>query len=1307
MIKYSVSKPYTIAVAVVAVIVLGVMSFMNMTTDLMPSMNMPYVLVMTTYPGASPEEVELVVTKPVEQAMTRTGGIKNITSVSSENSSIVMLEYDGSVSIDSVSLEIREYLDIVSSGWSDTIGSPTIMKLNPNMMPVMVTAVDGKGKSVEEISRIVKDEILPALEGIEGVGSVTALGSVEPRVEILINQEKLDDLNKRVLEGVDSELADTQIKLVDAQKELEDGRTELEKQREEQTKELDKARREINNGRSKLKSALNDMKLGETELTKAKNTINSTLKEMDSQESELKKAQEPLKKQISEVEKQIKELNSELKKAEKAESALKTKVEGMKALEKELSSLFEPTDEQIAELEKTRAALAELEPELETLTQGVASIKAGLQTAQGGLSELQSALKQTEDGLSAIAAGRAEAKAGLEEVNKKESELKSGKKQVESQLSQLDKASSQVTSGKKQLETELDKAEESIAEGEKTLRGKTQEFEAARDEAYEKAMLDGVITKDMISGILAAQNFAMPAGYIDENGKEILVKVGDKLVNEEELADVLLFVTPVEGVGAVYLGDVAEIKITNNAAELYTKLNGNNGVAITFQKQATFSTAEVCEAISNKLAQIQSTRGDVEFDTLMDQGIYINIVVSSVMDNLMYGGILAIIMLLIFLRRLKPTIIVALSIPTSVVFAIVMMYFSGVNLNIVSLAGLALGVGMLVDNSIVVIENIFRMRSMGISASRAAIEGAKQVAGAISSSTLTTICVFLPIIFVEGITRELFTDMGLTIAFSLIASLIVALTLVPAMSSTMLVKHKDGDADSLKGLKRVYESMLKFTLKYKAVVLLFAAALLGLSVWYISSIGMSFMPKMDSMQLSGTIVLEKGDNENDLKEMADEVSARFMQIPDIEVVGASIGGGAMMGGTDSVSVYISLKDDKQSTSEEVAYQMEQAVKDLPCKVSIQSSNMDMSAISGEGVSISVKGHDMDTLTNLAKDIALKLDGIEGLTEISSGTEDNTSELRVRVNKSLAMRWGLTVAQVFQQLSDTIKDGTEATTISMGSEDYPVIVMDGKAEGLTREKLMQLSITASNDREVRLCDIAVVEEATSPNAINHDSQQRVLRISAKPDAGYNIGLLGKEIEKIIESYPLPEGYTANVEGENETIVETLTNLLLMVGLAIILIYLIMVAQFQSFLSPFIVMFTIPLAFTGGMLALIITGNELSAISMLGFLILSGVVVNNGIVFVDYINRLRIGGMDKREAIVETGRTRLRPILMTAMTTILGLMTLAFGVGMGAEMLQPMAIVTIGGLLYATLLTLFVVPALYDLINRRPIKVRSQD
>ncbi|MCF6465017.1 efflux RND transporter permease subunit [Clostridium sp. Cult2] len=1222
--KFSVKRPYTVVVAVIVVLILGAISFINLNTDLLPSIDLPYVVIMTNYPGASPEEIEMIVTKPIEQATATVNNIKNVSSISRENSSIVILEFNNDTNMDSATIEINGMLDLIKPAWDDySISSPMLMRLNPDMLPVMISAVDVEDMDIVEISEMVREKIIPELESVNGVASVTGIGLLEEKIEILIDAEKIEDLNKKILNIVDSELSEAEDQLIKAKKEIEDGKSKLTSEEEKHSRSLVEGEKAITTAKEQISLAESKILAGKSELIRAEDELLKGLKEIDEKEEELKAAEEAL-------------------------------------------------------------------------------LALGGNLGKEGKVKLEG-IKQT---LELLSEKRAEADKGLETVSNKMAEVEKEENLIKSKKSEIAIQEQELKTGRLQLTMEMDKAKAQLERGEETLNEKIEEFDKAKEEAFKKASLDGVITPDMISGILAAQNFSMPAGYVSsEEGIKYLVKVGDKIKDVNVMENLLLFDTGEDVIGKIYLKDVADISKKDNSKDIYSKVNGNDAVMLVFQKQSTFLTSDISKDIREKSRELSLEYEGLSFTDLMDQGMYIDIVVDSVLKNIVYGGLLAILVLILFLRDMKPTFIIAVSIPISIIFAIAMMYFTGVTINIISLAGLALGVGMLVDNSIVAIENIYRLRHEGKTAKEAAVEGAKEISGAIIASTLTTACVFLPIIFVKGLSRQLFADMGLTIAYSLFASLIVALTLVPTMASGMLKNTTGKDKPTYEKFINGYEKLLRSSLNHRGLVMILVTVLFVVSIFGGLSRGTSFIPEMDAPQMSMSIEMPDDATFKDTREMTDTVINRLLEIEEIETIGAfhSDAMSRLGGGTDrgSMSLYLLLDEEKNISNDEIKREIIELTEDLDCTINVSANTMDISAIVGSGIEVVIKGKEIDTLHDIASDMVKLLEETEGITQIDDGIEENLTEIRIAVDKEKAMEKGLTVAQVFSHINSMIGKDKTSTILSIENKDYPVIVLDKRHESITKDELEDLTInTKKNGEEIEVAigDISAISEAQGLSSIRRDSQERFISVKADLDVDYNIGLVSREFEKKLNDYKAPDGYKIELAGEREIIDESLMDLAKMLLLAIVLIYLIMVAQFQSLLSPFIILFTIPLAFTGGLLALVITGNEISLIAMLGFLVLSGIVVNNGIVFVDYTNQLREKGFDKTEALVLAGKTRMRPILMTAITTIFGLSTLSAGIGTGAEMVQPLAIVSIGGLTYATILTLFVVPVMYHLLNK---------
>ena len=1243
MAKFSVKRPLTVFVVVLAVVVLGIVAYLRMTPDLLPNMDFPYVVIVTTDPGASPEAVEEEITRPMEQSMATLDQIKEVTSTSQNSVSMVMLEFEDGVNMDTISVDIQQKISVLEGQWSDMVGTPYVLKINPSMIPVMVAAVSREGSDVYALSDLVTDELTGKLEGVSGVASVTVSGALTRQAHVILDQEKMEALSAKLADAVKAQLKKAEGKLYDAKRQVEDGE-----------KALSDAKRAAADG---VAGAMGDS--------------------------------------ADEVYKNLKELYDKLKNADIGDilGDIITDPEGsLEKLQQSLESLREQTKKMLDDLESGR-------------------LKAQM---EGDISDF---LVQMMDGMSQMTG-------------------------AELQLSQ---AKSQIESGLKQLREAFEKVES-------------------------QTDLGGLLSISTVSGLLTAQNFSMPAGYIDDNsGVSYMVSVGQKFENSTELENMVLFDLGLDGVEPITLGDVATVVVTDDSDQLYTKLNDENGILLSFNKQSNYATAAVSNNLTDRFRELESQYEGLTFVPLMDQGDYIYLIVETILSSLLWGALFSVVVLFLFLRDWRPTVITLLSIPVSVIFAVVLMYFTGVTINMISLSGLAVSVGMLVDNSVVVIENIYRLRAKGATIVQAAVSGAQQVLGAVTASTLTTVCVFAPIVFVEGLTRQLFTDLALTITYSLLASLLVSLTLVPAMASGMLRREFVPKPGLLDKIYPAYRRAIAWSLDHKAGVLLLSLVLLVTTAWGAVSRGFTFMPEIDMNNLSVTVTMPEDITRAEAVDLADQVVERVMSVENIESAGFMMGSGDMGGlsmasgdnGEFDVTGYLTMPEG--TFGSDAGKEIEALCADLPCKVTTAGvmSGM-MSYMTGTGVSLRVYSSDMESLQSAARSLGQRMEQVEGVQDVSDGLEDAAPALQVVVDRNKAMTKGITVAQIYMQVAAALQDTTTVADVTLDGESMEMIVDAAADSKLTREKLMDLTISPDSgamsssmssgmssmsgmdssmssamgsmggmssmgsgmsgmssssasaglsqltggesqdeDTSFKLGEVAEVKETVSLNSIQRDQQRRCITVSAAVADGYNVTKVTTAVQKALGSVTLPEGVTVEFDGENEQIMNAMQQLLLMLLLGVVLVYLIMVAQFQSLKAPFIVMFTIPLAFTGGFLALLLSGIEVSVISLIGFVMLVGIIVNNGIVLVDYINQQRLAGMGLREAIIDAGVTRLRPILMTSLTTILGLVVTALAKNAGTALIQPIALVCIGGLLYATLMTLFVVPCMYEILNKKEL------
>lgn len=1336
--KLSVKKPMTIFVAVIVVIVLGIVSVFKMTPDLLPNMDFPYAIILTTYPGQTPETVESVVTKPLEQSLSTIDGVKTITSTSSDNYSMLTLEFEDGTNMDTATVDMRGNLDTIKDAWPDGVGSPYLMKINPNMMPVAMVAVDYDGYDTVQISDYVNNELKNQLEGIDGVASVSTKGIVTQKENVIISQTKIDALNAKINDALNDKFGDAEKKISDAKKELQDNISKAEQgsdtieqsindlnsQQEEVAKQLADAQGKAQSGYTEILNAKMQLLDQQQSLTATKQTLTIAYQTLTQ-----------IKEKLDSLQDEKAQLTQQIETFEKIYNDYKDA----------LSKLANPdlTDEQLAQV---RAILAKIDEELDKYGFPKEELEERLNNAKNALTNVDKAITQTVEALKGLDTTEEKLDDTIAEIADKISQVDGGITQiaaavkgldnntvsVNQALSEIEKQQSlaayQLSGGLSVLNTkqsEVNSALTQLNSAQEELKSASDELSDQKDKAKKAANMTNTVTISNVSNILTAQNFSMPAGYVtDDENIKYLVRVGDKIDGDKEMQSLALFDTGIDGIGVVKLSDVADVFIADNSDEVFTKINGNSGVVFSFSKQSDAATATVSENIAKKLNSLTQENEGLHFTTLMDQGDYIDIIINSVLQNLLMGAVLAIIILYLFLRDIKPTLIVALSIPVSVIFALVLMYFSGVTLNMISLSGLAIGVGMLVDNSVVVIENIYRLRNLGVPPVKAALNGAKQVAGAIASSTLTTICVFFPIVFIEGLTRQIFMDMALTITYSLLASLIVALTLVPAMGQRMLRKVKPVKHGMFDKMLGGYEKSIRFVLKHRAVALIAAVVLLFGSMFGAVARGFSFMPNMASTELSVTVSLDDSATMDDTIDAAQNLLDTLSEYDEFETVGVMTGSTtSLMGLTGSVSssdadkgsvmAYAVFKDDKVKNSESISKEIEAELQSIDGDVVVSgsSSSSSMSAMLGDdGVSIKLYGDDLKTLQNTAKDMAEKLAAVDGIDETDNGIGATSGEIKVTVDKTKAAKKSLTVAQVYQQIAAAITSETTSSTLTNSGKDLDVVVIKDENNDVTKANIKDIKLTYTdkegNEKTTKLSEVAEISDSESMNSITRSDQKRYIKVSGTLKDGYTNTDVSNKAKALFDDYKLPDGCSIEYSGSNESTMEAVNQMLLMMLLGVILIYLIMVAQFQSLKSPFIIMFTIPLAFTGGFLGLLITGFDVSVVALLGFVMLCGIIVNNGIVLVDYINNLRLEGKERREAIVEAGKTRMRPILITAITTVLGLSTMALGIGTGSEIMQPIAIVCIGGLLYATIMTLYIVPVIYDILSKKELRKVSE-
>ena len=1280
MSKFCVKKPFTVLVAVIIVLTLSAVSLTKMTTDLLPEMDLPYMMVITTDPGASPEKVETDVTKPLESALGTVTGVTNVTSSSRENVSIVLLEFADGTNMDSTMVKVNTALNQVKDSLPDTCGASNVMELSMDMVATLYTSVNYEGKDIYELSDFVSDTLLPRLERLDGVASVSTMGLVEQTVEVRLDQSKIDDLNDKLLVKVSGKLDKAKKELNSAKGKLDKAQAQLEAQQESTSGQLGQA-----------SQATDQMSSYETQLTNQQASLGA-----------LQQARQAI----------VDQLADNGVKLDEVDDTVKT----MKSSAKQLSQLYRTLhnagmeDSMPLEDLKAAAGVAGLDEATiaaidQLIAQGnttVGSIQTSADTLESTANGLQQAKKSADSFDSQITSLQVQIQVteGILEQYKKAMKGKN--------YADIESAKIQAAAGFGSGAAQLQSAQDKLAEAEET-------YKTSREEALKNANLNSLLSMDTLSSLIYAQNFEMPAGYVDDKSDhQWLLKVGSAFDSTKDLEKMLL--CHVDGIGDVRLGDVAKVTVVDNAGETYAKVNGQDAIVLSVFKASTAGTSDVSKTCNKAIADLEAEYDGLEFTMLSDQGDYIEQFIDNIFSSMLWGAALAILVLAAFLKNVKPTLVVAFSIPFSVLVAALMMYFSGITLNIMSLAGLALGIGMLVDNSIVVIENVYRLRGRSLDPARASVQGARQVQGPILASTLTTVCVFLPMIFTTGYTRQLMLPFALTITYALVASLLVSLTVVPTMSSVMLRKTKERSHRFFDAALRGYEKVLSFCLRVKIVPLLIAIALLAFSVVEVIRMGVVMIPDIGADQITVSMKLDDDIKEQDAYKKADEVMDAMLKVNHVEKVGVLAGGGmsimtSSMGAQQDYTTYafMILPDDtvkKEEQVDAICDGIKAAGKKLGCDLTVSASAMgDMSTLMGSGLEVDVYGNDLDKLLEVSKDIEKLIGQVEGFENISNGQEEGDDVLRLVIDKDKAMRKNLTVAQIYSAISVGLTTEKKAATVTVDGQEMQVDILDD--DKLTRENLMNLELESNTTddegksvtKKYKLKDFAKVEETKGVATIARENNTRMMQVKADTKDGYNTTKLSEQVQKLLDDYQMPQGYSAEIGGETENTRQMVEQMVKMLALGLLFIYLVMVAQFQSLLSPFIILFTVPLAFTGGLIGLLIGHEQLSIMSLIGFLVLMGTVVNNGIVFVDYVNQLRIAGFEKREALLITGKTRMRPILMTALTTILSMCTLVFSQDTMAGASRGMAIVVAGGLLYATFLTLFIVPVMYDILYRK--------
>jgi len=1278
MEKFSVKKPFTVLVAVIMVLMLGFVSISNMQTNLLPDVNTPYLMVVTVYPGASPERVESEVSDVMQNALGTVAGVEKVTATSAENYSLLLMQFSDDTDMNSAMVKVSNKVDQTTASLPSSCLTPSIIEYSLNMNAFMTAAVSREGSDVYDLSEFVSDTLVPYVERKGGVSSVSANGLIEKMVQVQLSQEKIDAINEKLLEVIDVQLADARKQLESAEAQIEAGRKEYDRQFKNYNK-----------------------------------TVSDTVMQQFS--GQVGEAVETVRKQAQALLDSVNQLIAVVQEPEIQQALIDVRDGLQRVMDK-----FNETG--MKDIDSLIEIVAELRDITDKLTGALQQLQQRLNTEAG-----------TEGSTAADLADDLQVQQSLNTIYNTLNDVIKAMDDVPGLMSTFSDALGTYSQQQMQAYMKFTEAREMLNEYEKQLAEAKQTYADAEEKAMASSDVSKLLDIDTLAQLIYAQNFSMPAGYVkDSSGKSWLLKVGEEYDSIEDISGALLL--HVDGFGDVRLSDVADVEVIDNAEASYTRLNGERAAVLKIYKGATSSASEVSDNCLSAFQELEAQYDGLHVVVLSNQGNYITIIVKSILSSMVIGAALAIIVLAIFLRDVKPTLVVGFSIPLSVLFAVVLMYFTGMDLNVMTLAGLSLGIGMLVDNSIVVIENIYRLRGRGVPAARAAVQGAKQVGMSVVASTLTSVCVFLPVVFSSSIVKSLMQPMSLCIGYCLMASLIVALTVVPAAASTVLKKAEPKQLKWFDKIQDKYAKSLEWCFRHRALPLLAAVVLLAFCGWRVFSMGVELLPTITSNEAIVTLSTTKDLSKEDSYTIAGKAVEAMLEVDHVEevgittdtrVAGMDIGqlglpttitdllNAANSYGTYQVNVMLdeSLSSSEIETARQALEDALSGIEDCTAKVEI-SGMQELTSQLASGLSVKIYGADSETLSQLSEKVVDIVNDTEGFANATNGLGSGDATINLQIDRDKVRSYGLTVAQVYQQIAAKLTTTTTAQTPVTVDGSTMSVQISNNLDPVTKENMMDITfettvMSADGTTSTGTCtlaDMATWDTGSAPDSITSEDQTQYVSVTADTLDGYNTTVQARVLEKKLNEFALsdemPEGCSFSMGGESDSVNFMVNEMVQWLALALPFVYLVMVAQFQSLLSPFIVLFTIPLAFTGGLLGMLFTGQQLTMISLMGFIVLMGTVVNNGIVFVDYANQLRLGGMERRAALIATGKTRMRPILMTTLTTVLAMLQLVFSNDMASQLMSGMAIVIICGLSYATLMTLYIVPILYDILFKKP-------
>lgn len=1018
--KLCIRKPVTTIMVTLMVFIAGIVSYFNLDQALMPDMDLPIAVVMTTYVGASPEEIEELISKPMEESLGSIANVDTVTSYSSTNSSMVLLQFVDGTDIDMAAVDMRDKIDQMKSTLPDAAGDPMVIKMDINAMPITI-GVKAENMDLESLNDLLEDNVVNRLERIEGVASVSLSGGITNEVRITVDPVKL---------------------------------------------------------------------------------------------------------------------------------------------------------------------------------------------AGYGL------------------------------------------------------------------------------------------------------------TTSTLSGLLAAENMNLPSGDLTQGNTTVAVRTIGEFTSVQEINNLPI---PTSTGAVIHLSDVARVEQVEADRDSFTYINGEKGILLSVDKQSTANLVKVSQSLKDEIAKLQRDYPELEIDMLSDTSDYIEMSLSNITETALLAAVIAFFVLLLFLKNAVTAGIIAVSIPTSIMATFALMYVTGINMNMISMGGVAIGIGMLVDNSVVVLDSIYQYYERGYTAAESAEIGAKEVSMAIIASTLTTVAVFLPMALIGGTTGAMMKNLSFTIMYALIASVVVALTFVP-MACALLLKREtktfvwknlkflsflDRWEGAIDTLSRKYEKLLKWALRHRKKTVLTVLLVFILSLCSIPLAGMDFMASMDEGVATISVDLPNGTDLDTTEETTLEVLYRLQDIPEADVVYANVGSGMLSSGTNSASITMNLVDakDRKRSTEEVCDDIEKLLADIPgADITVSSSDSAMGSLASADVTMNVYGYDAATLVDVEDELIDKLSQVDGLSDVECSTGDTVPEAKVTIDRAKASQYGITTASVAGALSTAIS-GTTATQYKLDGTEIDVVIRYDTNSVNYLTDLNNLTVTSAYGTQVPLSDVATVTMDESATTIMRENQKNYITISANAD-NMSTSEAQKLVEKAMADIELPDGCTYQFSGMMEKMNDTFRSLEIAMVVAVLLVYMIMASQFESLRYPFIVMFSMPLAITGAIIGLLITGNTITMPAMMGFVMLIGMVVNNGIVLVDYTNQLMDRGMNCYDALTSAGPRRLRPILMTTLTTVLGMVPMALATSEGSEMMQALAIAVIFGLTLSTVVTLIFIPVLYMWMNERKRKSNAR-